>query len=337
MLVSIPYTLFAATLHPGMISLLMPDPNPEKILRLGARGSMLSRMQSQWVADALEKLHPGLAVELVLIKTTGDQVADRPLHEIGGKGLFTKELELALLEGRVDFAVHSFKDVPVTMPLVPQGNLVFPAVPKREDPCDLLVSAKSRAIMDLPQGARVGTGSLRRRAQLLSLRPDLDVQMIRGNVDTRLKKLRAGEYDAIVLAMAGVRRAGLYDEQDMTPIPSDEMIACAGQGALAIQCRADDAPTRMLLAALDHPTDHACVDLERQVVTALNGDCHSPIGAWAKIDGDQIELTAAVGKRDGQPPVFRARASAPATDSQTALQSVIEQLESQGVRQALGE
>ncbi|HYE18788.1 MAG TPA: hydroxymethylbilane synthase [Tepidisphaeraceae bacterium] len=311
----------------------MPDPSSQRILRLGARGSLLSRMQSQLVADALEKLHPGLAVELVLIKTTGDQVADRPLHAIGGKGLFTKELELALLAGQVDFAVHSFKDVPVTMPLVPQNNLVFAAVPKREDPRDLLVSAVARRIADLPRNARVGTGSLRRRAQLLSLRPDLDVQLIRGNVDTRLKKLRAGEFDAIVLAMAGVRRAGLYDEQDMAPIGPDEMLPCAGQGALAVQCRADDPATRDLLAGLDYPSDHAAVDLERRVVAALEGDCHSPIAAHARHADGQWSLSTAVGRRDGEPPVIRADATG--ADAESVLARVTADLEAAGARAAL--
>ncbi|MEZ0264888.1 MAG: hydroxymethylbilane synthase, partial [Phycisphaerae bacterium] len=292
-----------------------------------------SRMQSQLVADALEKLHPGLAVELVLIKTTGDQVADRPLHAIGGKGLFTRELELALLAGQVDLAVHSFKDVPVTMPLVPQNNLIFAAVPKREDPRDLLVSAVARKIADLPRSARVGTGSLRRRAQLLSLRPDLDVQLIRGNVDTRLKKLRAGEFDAIVLAMAGVRRAGLYDEQDMEPIDPEEMLPCAGQGALAIQCRADDPATRDLLAGLDWPSDHAAVDLERRVVAALDGDCHSPIAAWARREADQWTLSAAVGRRDGNPPVIRAESTGP--DPEAVLADVTANLDAAGARAAL--
>ncbi len=313
----------------------MPDPTTETILRLGARGSLLSRMQSQWVADALEKLHPGLKIELVLIKTTGDQVQDRPLHEVGGKGVFTKELEIALLENKVDFAVHSFKDVPVTMPLVAQENLVFAAVPKREDPRDVLVSKKARTIAGLPRCAKVGTGSLRRRCQILSLRPDLDVQLIRGNVDTRIKKLRAGEFDAVLLAMAGLRRAGLYDDTDMNAVPSDELVPCAGQAALALQCRKDDASTRALLAALNDPTDFACVDLERKVVAALHGDCHSPIAAWATITGPQIHLTAAVGRRTGEPPVLKAQAVAPMEKPDDALAAVIRALEDQGVRAAL--
>src|SRR4051812_27983929 len=180
-------------------------PSTTQVLRLGARGSMLSRMQSQSVADALEKQHPGLQVELVLIKTTGDRITDRPLHDVGGKGLFTKEIEQALLAREIDLAVHSFKDVPVTMPLVDQSDLIIAAVPEREDPRDVLIAPTARRIAELPEGAKVGTGSPRRRCQLLAARADLRVEPIRGNVDTRLRKLRDGDYDAILLALAGLR------------------------------------------------------------------------------------------------------------------------------------
>src|SRR4051812_11250569 len=202
------------------------------VLRLGARGSMLSRMQSQRVADALEKRHPGLEIELVLCKTTGDVIVDKPLHDAGGKGLFTKELEQALLAGEVDLAVHSYKDVPVTMPLVEgsQERLVIAAVPKREDPRDVLVSSKAKRLGELPQGARVGTGSLRRGSQIRTLRPDLQIELIRGNIDTRLRKLRAGQFDAIILAYAGLKRTALFDDQDMSVIEPDEMLPAAGQG-----------------------------------------------------------------------------------------------------------
>src|SRR4051812_6748205 len=179
-------------------------PSTTQVLRLGARGSMLSRMQSQSVADALEKQHPGLKVELVLIKTTGDRITDRPLHEAGGKGLFTKELEQALLAGEVDMAVHSYKDVPVTMPLVEQANLIIAAVPAREDPRDVLISATPRRTPDPPQAPKAAPGTLRRRCQILALRPDLNVELIRGNIDTRLRKQREGQYDAILLAYAGL-------------------------------------------------------------------------------------------------------------------------------------
>lgn len=288
----------------------MTDPRDDT-LRLGARGSLLSRMQSGIVADLLEKSHPGLKVELVLIKTTGDQIADRPLHAEGGKGLFTKELEQALLAGEIDFAVHSFKDVPVTMPLVDQANLVTAAVPEREDARDVLICETARSIDELPQGARVGTGSLRRQAQILHKRPDLKVELIRGNVDTRIKRLRAGDYDAIILAMAGLRRSGLFDDAYMSIVDVDVLLPAAGQGALCLQCRADDPRTRQLLGALNHPDTAACVEAEREVVRQLNGDCHSPIAAYATIgdggDGERsMTLKCAVGAKDGQPPVLRA-------------------------------
>src|SRR5687768_18563534 len=171
----------------------MPDPT----LRLGTRGSLLARTQSMLVADALERAHLGLKIEMHIVKTTGDQITDRPLHEAGGKGLFTKELEQALLAGEIDFAVHSYKDVPVTMPLVDQADLVIAAVPTREDPRDVLVSRKAKRLADLPPGARVGTGSLRRACQIVHARPDVVIEPVRGNIDTRLRKLTEGHYDAI--------------------------------------------------------------------------------------------------------------------------------------------
>lgn len=304
-------------------------------LRLGARGSLLSRMQSQTVADALEKSHPGLAVELILIKTTGDQIADRPLHDAGGKGLFTKEIEEALIDNRIDLAVHSYKDVPVTMPLLDSAALVIAATPEREDPRDVLVCPRAQGITDLTQGARVGTGSLRRRAQLLAIRPDLSIELIRGNIDTRVKKLRAGDYDAIILALAGLRRSGIFDGQDMTPIDPDQLLPAAGQGALAVQCRRDDPATRAILAPLHDGETVACVNLERGVVQALEGDCHSPIAALATIEDGQLILRTVVAKAGGDLPVIRANATGPAGDPMPVLQSVIADLERQGVRNLL--
>ena len=295
---------------------------------------MLSRMQSQWVADALEKAHPGLAVELVLIKTTGDRITDRPLHEAGGKGLFTREIELALLRGEIDFAVHSYKDVPVTMPLVDQAELVIAATPQREDPRDVLICPTAKTIAELPRGALVGTGSLRRQCQLLAARPDLRVELIRGNIDTRLRKLRDKEFDAILLAYAGLRRSALFDGQDMTPLELDEMLPAAGQGALAVQCRRDDQRTRDLLSALHHEPTATCVNLERAIVQSLNGDCHSPIAALAVInETQQVTLQAAVGKAGGHPPVLHAVIKSDSTES--ARQTVLTDLEHQGARTLL--
>jgi hydroxymethylbilane synthase len=274
------------------------------ILRLGTRGSLLARVQSQMVADELEKRHPGLRVELCIFKTSGDQIADRPLHEVGGKGLFTKELEQALLAGQVDLAVHSFKDVPVTMPLVDQAGLMIAAVPEREDPRDVLISLEAKRIQDLRPGAKVGTGSLRRRAQVLALRPDLQIEGVRGNIDTRVRKLRNGEFDAVILAMAGLKRSGLFDASIMQPIPPTDFLPAAGQGALALQCRRDDRRTQELLAAVHHEPSATCVRLERDLIRRLDGDCFSPIAAFATIANQRIELRVAVGRKGGELPVL---------------------------------
>jgi hydroxymethylbilane synthase len=304
-------------------------------LRLGTRGSPLARAQAGWVANALERTHPGLRVELVICKTTGDRRAGVPLHEIGGKGLFTKELEERLLDGEIDVAVHSMKDVPVTMPLVPQDGLVIAAVPAREDPRDALVSRTAWRVEGLKRGARVATGSLRRRSQLLAVRPDLIVVPLRGNIDTRLRKLHRGEFDAVVLALAGLRRGGLYDRAEMTAICASQVLPAAGQGALALQARRADAATCALLAPLNDATTAACVTLERAVIAALGADCHSPVGALATIADGKVRLRAAVGARGGEVPVVRADATAPVDDPGSALMGVLRLLEAQGAAELL--
>ena len=307
----------------------------EVVLRLGTRGSLLAKMQSHQVANALEAACPGVRVELVTCVSTGDKVQDRPLHEIGGKGLFTKELEEALLRGEVDLAVHSLKDVPVTMPLVDTTELVIAAVPEREDPRDVLVAGEVREIAQLKQGAVVGTGSLRRRSQLLALRPDLKVEMIRGNVDTRLRKQREGEYDAVVLAMAGVKRSALFDESVMAAIALDQVLPAAGQGALALQCRRDATQVREALARLDDATAHLCVELERGVVLALNGDCHSPIAALAVETDRQMTLRARVGRRGGEGDVIESIASGPIESAHGLVEEVAMDLKEQGAERML--
>jgi hydroxymethylbilane synthase len=302
----------------------------DKTLRLGTRGSLLARTQSMLVAHQLERAHPGLRVELRVFKTSGDQIADRPLHEFGGKGLFTKELEQALLAGEVDFAVHSFKDVPVTMPLVDQADLVIAAVPAREDPRDVFVSARAKRLADLPAGAKVGTGSLRRRCQVVQSRPDVNVEAIRGNIDTRLRKLNEGQYDAIVLALAGVKRTELFDPALMQPIDPEQMLPAPGQGALALQCRRSDERAVRLLAALNDEAAAACVAAERKLVHALQGDCHSPIAALATIQAGRMSLRAAVGARDGKPPVIQAEGRADRNDPESAVAQVFQSLLAQG-------
>jgi uroporphyrinogen III methyltransferase/synthase len=305
------------------------------LLRLGTRGSMLARMQSQMIADEIERRHPSVKVELVIRKTTGDQIQDRPLHEAGGKGLFVKELELALLANEIDFAVHSLKDVPVTMPLVDQADLVIAAHPVREDPRDVLVSRIARSIVDLPHAARVGTGSLRRMAQLTRLRPDLKITGLRGNIDTRVRKCLDGEFDAVILAMAGVRRSGLFDDATMTAIPVDQLVPSAGQGALALQCRSNDTATRELLATLNDQDTALCVRIERAVVLALQGDCASPIGALATVNNRRLELIAVVAAAGGRLPVVSATADVPIDQSQRALDDVIDSLMKHGARSLL--
>jgi hydroxymethylbilane synthase len=316
---------------------------PPSTLRLGTRGSLLAKTQSQLIADELEKRNPGLVIELVVLKTSGDTITDRPLHELGGKGLFTKEIEIALLENRVDFAVHSFKDVPVTMPLVDQSGLSLVATPERENPADVIVFPRAfddrndatSGVSRLPQGARVGTGSLRRRCQLLAQRPDLRIELIRGNIDTRLKKLANDEFDAIVLAYAGLHRAGMYDAARMIILRDDEMLPAPGQGALALQCRRDDQRTADLLLGLNDAETATCVAAERALVTGLQGDCHSPIAARARIKASRITLSAAVGARDGNPPVIRASAEGSVSSPQDVIKSVYDQLARQGVHSML--
>jgi hydroxymethylbilane synthase len=252
-------------------------------LRLGTRGSELARTQSGHVAAAITAA-TGRQVELVIVRTRGDAVQDRPLAQVGGKGLFTKELEEALLAGEVDLAVHSFKDMPTESP----RGLRFGAVPEREDPADVLVG---RPLAALAAGAVVGTGSLRRKLQILGARPDLVVHGIRGNVDTRIEKLRRGEYDAIVLAAAGVRRLGrasVIDER----LPTEVMVPAPAQGALAVQCRADDRDTGAALETIHHAPTAACVAVERAFLEAVSGNCNAPSACLAVWEGDLLRADA---------------------------------------------
>ncbi|MEM6313045.1 MAG: hydroxymethylbilane synthase [Planctomycetota bacterium] len=270
-------------------------------LRLATRASRLALAQSGHVADALRAAHPGLDVEMIRVTSTGDRVQDKPLHDIGGKGLFTKEVELAVLDGSADFAVHSYKDVPVTMPLVDQAELTIAAVPTREDPRDVMVIGP--AIDDESSITTVGTGSLRRRALLGDACPWYEFVPMRGNVDTRLRKVSEGEVDAVVLAAAGLKRLGLLENLplDVEWFNTRKIVPAAGQGALALQCRSDRSDVRALLAAIHDPATAASVELEREVVRRLDGDCTSPIGAYH----DGTTLTVAVGAAGGVPPVRR--------------------------------
>jgi hydroxymethylbilane synthase len=253
------------------------------MLVIGSRGSALALWQANWVKDQLAGL--GVASRLEIIKTTGDKITQAPLARIGGKGLFTKEIEEALLEGAIDLAVHSLKDLPTALP----AGLTLAAVPERADPRDAVAG---RALADLPAGARVGTSSLRRAAQLRRLRPDLVVESIRGNVDTRLRKLDEGQYDAILLASAGLHRLG-WQSRIVEWLPPDVMCPAVGQGALAIETR-DAGRGFEVCRALNHAGTRACVDAERTLLASLGGGCQVPIGAHAALRGDQLHLRAIV-------------------------------------------
>jgi hydroxymethylbilane synthase len=267
-------------------------------LRIGTRGSPMALRQTAQVRDRLVAAHPELAapeaVETLTIRTTGDRVQDRRLGEIGGKGLFAKEIEEALVAGRIDLAVHSLKDLETWLP----DGLEIGCVLPRDDPRDAFLSVKAPSLLTSAEGARIGTVSLRRQAQLLRLRPDLRIAPIRGNVDTRIKKLEAGEFDAIVVALCGLERLG--QAHLATEILSREvMLPAVGQGALAIECRAADDDIRELLAPLHDRQSAACVMAERAMLAALGGSCRTPIAALAEFDGDRLTLEGLLLKPDG--------------------------------------
>ncbi len=266
-----------------------------RIIRVGSRGSLLALAQTRQVVGALAERHPETAFEIVVIQTKGDVILDTPLAKIGDKGLFTKEIEQALLGGEADLAVHSLKDMPARLP----DGLVLGAVPARVEAGDALISPAAANIAALPAGACVGTSSLRRRAQLLHRRPDLVVEDLRGNVDTRLRKLRDGRYDAIVLAAAGLIRLGLAGEIT-TRIPVAEMVPAVGQGALALECRADDTAIRDLLAAVHHPPTDVAVTAERAFLAVLEGCCQVPMAAHATLNGGRIRLSGLIATLDGR-------------------------------------
>ena len=266
-------------------------------LTFATRPSALARWQTQWVINALKNIYHDLDCEAQIITTQGDKILDRPLPEIGGKGLFTQELESELLSGRVHCAVHSLKDLPVESP----AGLTIGAIPLRGEVRDALISAKGYTLETLPEGASVGTSSLRRSAQLLSLRPDLHPESLRGNVDTRVLKALDNQYDSIILAGAGLTRLGL--EKHVTEwLPLDVMLPAPGQGALAVQCRADDQTTLNLVAILEDDSTRKCVTAERMFLRALGGGCSVPVAAYAVISNQLsiVNLTACVASTDGK-------------------------------------
>jgi hydroxymethylbilane synthase len=262
-------------------------------LKLGTRGSALALWQANWTKSELEKRWPGLTLDLVPIKTTGDRILDAPLANIGGKGLFTKEIDDALLDGRIDLAVHSLKDVPFQLP----DGIEFAAIPEREDPHDAFVS-NGPQLQELPEGATIGTSSLRRQVQLRHRFPALRLVTLRGNVDTRLRKLSAGEFDGIILAAAGLRRLGHEDR--ITQILGDEiMLSAVGQGALGIVSRATDASTRAMIGVLDHAPTRTAVAAERGLLRALGGSCQVPVAGRARMDGERLTIKGLVASLDG--------------------------------------
>ena len=275
-----------------------------KPLRIGSRGSILARWQAEFVRKQLFQL-TGVEAEIIIIKTSGDKMQQQPLTQIGGKGIFIKELEEALLEEAVDLAVHSVKDIPTETP----GRLHFPAVCRRDDVRDCLVSHTGTLLANLKQGARVGTGSLRRQAQLRHYRPDLDLRELRGNVDTRLRKVESGEYDAIILSKAGLDRLG-WSQKITEPISTDISLPAVGQGAIAIQSRVSDREADEFLSKLNDMETRTAIIAERALLSALQGGCQVPIGAWARMERSELVMEAVVCSVDGAQYV-REKATAP--------------------------
>ena len=269
-----------------------------RVLRIGSRGSPLALWQADHVGDWLERTR-GVSTEIIRIRTTGDRLPQSNFNAMGLKGVFIKELEDALLDGRVDLAVHSMKDVPTAVP----PGLAFPAIPPREDVRDCLISREGHALAQLPAGARIGTSSVRRQAQLRRLRPDVLPVEVRGNVDTRIRKLDEGEFDAIVLARAGIERLGLLARITETFEPG-VMLPAVGQGALGVEAREDDAEVMQIVAGIDDPETRGDVEAERALLAELEGGCQVPLGAWARMDaaapGGQIVLDACVCSADGK-------------------------------------
>jgi hydroxymethylbilane synthase len=275
-----------------------------KPLRIGSRGSILARWQAEFVRKQLFQL-TGVEAEIIIIKTSGDKMQQYPLTQIGGKGIFIKELEEALLEESIDLAVHSVKDIPTETP----GRLHFPAVCRRDDVRDCLISHTGTLLANLKPGARVGTGSLRRQAQLRHYRPDLDLRELRGNVDTRLRKVESGEYDAIVLSKAGLDRLG-WAQKITEPLSTEISLPAVGQGAIAIESRVSDRDADEILSKLDDLETRTAIIAERALLSALQGGCQVPIGAWARMERSELVMEAVVCSVDGAQYV-RKKATAP--------------------------
>ncbi len=294
-----------------------------RTIHIGTRGSKLALWQANWVQSQLQQQYPDTSIQIVIIKTKGDKILDVPLAKVGGKGLFVKEIEEALLDGRIDLAVHSMKDMPADLP----AELTIGAIPKREKSQDVLVSRLGN-LSDLPAGARIGTSSLRRAAQLLWTRPDIQIEPLRGNLDTRLRKLDAGNMDAIVLAAAGMRRLGL-EQRIREYLNMDVMLPAAGQGALCIEIRKDDSETAALISSLDDADTRAVVLGERSFLHRLGGSCQVPIAAHGHIKADHYTLIGLVAEPDGSR-ILRSEMSGSVADTQAIGKNLAETLMNQG-------
>jgi hydroxymethylbilane synthase len=298
-------------------------------LRIATRQSRLALWQAEHVATRLRQAHPGLDVVLVPMTTQGDRILDRALALVGGKGLFIKELEYAIVEGRADLAVHSMKDVPAQLP----AGMVLSAFLERADPRDAFVSLTVGAFEDLPRGARVGTSSQRRQCQLRHARPDIETHALRGNVETRLGKLAAGEFDAIILAAAGLTRLGLADR--ITQLLDTRIsMPAVGQGIVGIECGEDDVVTRELTAVLDDPSAHTCINAERAMAHELEGNCQSPIAGHAVLEADELHIEGLVGSPDGRL-VYRERLSGAPSEAAGLGSSLGRRLLDAGARELL--
>jgi len=303
----------------------------ENLLRIATRKSKLALWQAEFVKAELKQFFPDLEVELVTFTTQGDKILDTPLAKIGGKGLFVKELEAAMLDGRADIAVHSMKDVPMEFP----EGLGLEVICEREQPTDAFVSNHYKSFAELPQGAHVGTSSLRRQCQVLAARPDLKVTSLRGNVQTRLGKLDNGDYDAIILASAGLIRLELHDR--VAEHMSEEIsLPAGGQGAVGIECRIDDERVKKILAPLNHPETASRVLAERALNRRLEGGCQVPIACYATLDGPQLHLRGLVGSEDGSK-IIRTEITGPAVDAEALGISAAEDLLKQGAAAILSE
>ncbi|WP_397472082.1 hydroxymethylbilane synthase [Rheinheimera sp.] len=300
-----------------------------KTIRIATRKSALALWQAEYVKAELLRNHPNLTVELVPMSTQGDKILDTPLAKIGGKGLFVKELEQAMLEDRADIAVHSMKDVPVEFP----DGLMLHTICPRENPQDAFVSNQFKSIDELPPGAVVGTSSLRRQCQLKALRPDLTVRDLRGNVNTRLAKLDNGEYAAIILAAAGLIRLG-FEQRIAALMLVDTSLPANGQGAVGIECRSDDKEVQQLLSALEHRETRICVLAERAMNRKLQGGCQVPIGAYAVIENDSLWLRGLVGALDGSE-IIRHQLRGPVAEAEQLGVALAEHLLSQGADRIL--